>query len=86
MDNLFQFPSAPDKSNRRKAGEEDSGLPEILATFHKFRQMVDANELDGFVVVGINKERGRFMMMAGLFDPVEIAGLLEHVKIHIVAQ
>lgn len=86
MDNLFEFPSWPNKSQRRKAGEEDSGLPEILGTFQKFRQMVDTNTLDGFVIVGITKDKGRFMMMAGLFDPVEITGLLEHVKIQIVAQ
>mgnify|MGYP003348379486 CR=1 FL=1 len=84
MDNIFTFQGKKVPEGMRAAKEGETGLPEVLQAFTEFKKMVDAGELEGFVLVGTLKDGETFATMAGLLSPIQMAGLLEAVKVQIL--
>lgn len=85
MDNIFSFPHPEDIGIHRKAAPGESGLPHVLKSFQEFRELVDTGEVEFFILVGGTKDDKRFGFIAGIFDPINAAGMLEHVKIQVIA-
>lgn len=80
--NIFQFPSKLDHALRVTS---DTGDPQLLSAFHEFKKLIEENKVEGFVVVGTTKEGDCFGGFGGVFSPLQLVGMLEHVKVQIIA-
>jgi hypothetical protein len=68
----------------RPATPEDTGVPEILQAFGDLKKIIDEGNVEGFIVLGMTKDGDSFGSIAGLVSPVQMAGLLESVKLQIL--
>ena len=81
--NIFSFPHK-EGIEKQPAQEGDTGQPQMESTFQDLRHLLESNQLEGFVIVGTTKS-GPFGAVAGIISPIQIAGLLEYVKLQLIA-
>jgi len=68
----------------RPAAEGDTGMPEVFQALAELQRMAQEGNLEGMVVVGMLKDNESFGTIAGLISPVQMAGILESVKLQIL--
>jgi hypothetical protein len=68
----------------RPAAEGDTGMPEVFQALAELQKMAQEGKLEGMVVVGVTKDNDSFGSIAGLISPVQMAGILESVKLQIL--
>jgi hypothetical protein len=83
--NIFTFPSR-EEEGFKPAEDGDTGIPQVLSAFQDLKRMVENNEVESFVVVGTTKDGGSFGSIAGLLSRMRLVGMLEYVKIQIIAE
>lgn len=84
MADIFNFPHK-ESEGFRPATEGDSGTPQVLSNFQEFRRLVEENDVEFFIAVGAKKNGEKFGFIAGMLDPMTATGMLEYVKIQVVA-
>lgn len=84
MADIFNFPRR-ETDVYRPAQEGDSPTPQVLSNFQEFRELVDSGKVEFFITIGALADGKKFGFVAGILDPTLAAGMLEHVKIQIIA-
>jgi hypothetical protein len=82
--NIVDFRAKPIPEGMRPAKEGDTGMPEITQALAELQRLVAEGNLEGFVVVGMTKDNDSFGTIAGLISPVQMAGILESVKLQLL--
>lgn len=83
-DKIVDFRGKKIPEGMRPAAPGDTGMPEIFQAISELQKMAQEGNLEGMVVVGITKDNDSFGSIAGLISPVQMAGILESVKLQIL--
>jgi len=81
--NIFEFPHK-EGIDKKPYQEGDSPTPQLESTLQDMQRLVSSGEMQGFVIVGTTTN-GPFGAVAGIISPIQIAGLLEYVKLQLIA-
>lgn len=83
-DKIVDFRGKKIPEGMRPANPGDTGMPEILQSLEELKKLVGEGKVEGLVVIGTTTDNDSFGTIAGLVSPIQMAGILESVKLQIL--